>query len=84
MVDSNSTSGVNVDMNGYPDQSDITVAQAWDAERPVLQEMLSPFDGFHETEHAVTGTCLISFDRNKYSVMAKAARRAVARPNSWR
>jgi hypothetical protein len=25
----------------------------------------------------VTGTCLISFDRNRYSVMAKAARRAV-------
>jgi transposase len=61
----------------HPDQSDITVAQAWDAERPALQQMLSPFDGFHETEHAVTGTCLISFDRNKYSVMSKAARRAV-------
>jgi hypothetical protein len=39
--------------------------------------MLAPFDGFHETEHAVTGTCLISFDRNRYSVMAKAARRPV-------
>jgi transposase len=61
----------------HPEQSDITVAQAWDAERPALQQMLSPFDGFHETEHAVTGTCLISFDRNKYSVMATAARRTV-------
>jgi hypothetical protein len=39
--------------------------------------MLAPFDGFHESEHAVTGTCLISFDRNRYSVMAKAARRTV-------
>lgn len=39
--------------------------------------MLAPFDGFHETPHAVTGTCLISFDRNRYSVRAKAARRAV-------
>jgi transposase len=65
------------DLRPHPDQSGITVAQAWDAERPVLQPMLAPFDGFHETEHAVTGTCLISFDRNKYSVMAKAARRAV-------
>lgn len=65
------------DLRPHPDQSSITVAQAWDAERPVLQPMLAPFDGFHETEHAVTGTCLISFDRNKYSVMAKAARRAV-------
>jgi hypothetical protein len=51
----------------------LTVADAWDAERPSLQPMLAPFDGFHETPHAVTGTCLISFDRNRYSVMAKAA-----------
>ncbi len=65
------------DLRPHPDQSSITVAQAWDAERPVLQQVLGPFDGFHQTEHAVTGTCLISFDRNKYSVMAKAARRAV-------
>src|SRR5208283_1834548 len=35
------------------------------------------FDGFHEVEHAVTGTCLITFDRNRYSVMAKAAKRTV-------
>ena len=34
----------------------------------------APLDGFHETEHAVSGTCLITFDRNKYSVMARAAR----------
>lgn len=48
----------------------MTVAEALAAERPALQPMLAPFDGFHETEHAVTGTCLISFDRNRYSVMA--------------
>ncbi|EKU72483.1 Integrase [Sphingobium herbicidovorans NBRC 16415] len=46
-------------------------------ERPVLQPILAPFDGFHESEHAVTGTCLISFDRNRYSVMSRAARRTV-------
>ena len=39
--------------------------------------MLAPFDGFHESEHAVSGTCLISFDRNRYSVMSVAARRTV-------
>jgi hypothetical protein len=39
--------------------------------------MLTPFDGFHESEHVATGTCLVSFDRNRYSVMAKAARRSV-------
>ena len=64
-------------LHPHPDQRELTIAEAWDAERPSLQVMLAPFDGFHETPHAVTGTCLISFDRNRYSVMAKAARRAV-------
>ena len=58
----------------HVEQREITVAQAWDAERPVLQPLLGPFDGFHEAEHSVSGTCLITFDRNRYSVMAKAAR----------
>lgn len=62
----------------HPDQRDMTVMQALAAERPALQPIFAPFDGFHETEHAVTGTCLISFDRNRYSVMAKAARRTVS------
>jgi hypothetical protein len=64
-------------MHAHPEQKELTVAEALDLERPALQPMLAAFDGFHETAHAVTGTCLISFDRNRYSVMAKAARRAV-------
>lgn len=63
--------------HAHPEQKELTVAEALELERPALQPMLAPFDGFHETTHAVTGTCLISFDRNRYSVMAKAARRAV-------
>ncbi|NIJ35348.1 transposase [Sphingomonas oligoaromativorans] len=65
------------DTHPHPEQKEWTVAEAWDAERGVLQPVLAPFDGFHESEHAVTGTCLISFDRNRYSVMAKAVRRTV-------
>ena len=61
----------------HPEHRDLTVAEALDAERPSLQPMLAPFDGFHEIQHAVSGTCLISFDRNRYSVAAKAVRRAV-------
>jgi transposase len=64
-------------MRPHPEQKDMTVAQALEVERPALQPMLTPFDGFHETSHAVTGTCLISFDRNRYSVAARAVRRAV-------
>jgi hypothetical protein len=35
-----------------------------------------PFDGFHATQAAVSKTCLVRFDNNKYS----AASRAVGRP----
>ena len=65
------------DRHPHADHKEMTVAEALAAERPALQRLLAPFDGFHETEHAVTGTCLISFDRNRYSVMARAARRPV-------
>ena len=61
----------------HPDRRDITVARAWEAERPALQRLPTPFDGYHETEHTVSGTCLITFDRNRYSVMARAARGVV-------
>ncbi len=64
-------------MHPHPERKDMTIAEALELERPALQPMLGPFDGFHETQHAVTGTCLISFDRNRYSVAAKAVRRAV-------
>ncbi len=37
----------------HPEHKDMTVAQALDAERPALQPMLAPFDGFHESQHAV-------------------------------
>jgi len=64
-------------MRPHPEQKDMTVAEALEVKRPALQPMLAPFDGFHETQHAVTRTCLISFDRNRYSVAAWAVRRAV-------
>ncbi|CAH0354284.1 hypothetical protein SPH9361_02947 [Sphingobium sp. CECT 9361] len=53
------------------------MAQVLEIERSALQPMLGPFDGFNESEHAVTGTCLISFDRNRYSVLSTVARRTV-------
>jgi hypothetical protein len=64
-------------LHAHPDRPDITVGQALEIERPVLQAMLGPFDGFREADHVVSGTCLITFDRNRYSVMAKAAKRIV-------
>jgi transposase len=61
----------------HPDQGELTVAQVLEVEQGALQPMLGPFDGFNESEHAVTGTCLISFDRNRYSVLSTVARRTV-------
>ena len=61
----------------HPEHGDQTVAQMLEIERPALQSMLGPFDGFNESEHGVSGTCLISYDRNRYSVLSTVARRTV-------
>ncbi len=49
----------------------------FEAERPTLITYRGPFDGFHDTTVAVSKTCLVRFDTNKYSVMAKAVGRPV-------
>ena len=61
----------------HPELTDQTIWQAFEAERAALW-CRSPgrFDGFHATTAAVSKTCLVRFDNNKYSV----ASRAVGRP----
>jgi len=61
----------------HPEQRDRTVWQVWEDERAALTAFAGPFDGFHAVEATASATCLVSFDRNRYSVMARAARRAV-------
>ena len=56
--------------------TDLTVWQAFEAERTQLVPIRGAFDGFHATQAAVSKTCLVRFDNNKYSV----ASRAVGRP----
>src|SRR3954453_6623762 len=60
----------------HPDIADRTIWQAFEAERPHLVPLPGRFDGFHATTAAVSKTCLVRFDHNKYSV----ASRAVGRP----
>jgi transposase len=60
----------------HPELSDRTIWQAFEAERAQLVPISGPFDGFHATQAAVSKTCLVRFDNNKYSV----ASRAVGRP----
>jgi transposase len=61
----------------HPELKDKTVFEMFEAERPALVPHRGPFDGFHETTVAVSKTCLVRFDTNKYSVMAKAVGRPV-------
>ena len=60
----------------HPELTDLTIWQAFEAERAQLVQIRGPFDGFHATQAAVSKTCLVRFDNNKYSV----ASRAVGRP----
>ena len=61
----------------HPEQTDKTVFEMFEAERTVLMDYRGPFDGFHATTAAVSKTCLVRFDRNKYSVKACAVGRPV-------
>ena len=53
------------------------VFEMFEAERPFLMAYRGAFDGFHATAASVSKTCLVRFDRNKYSVMSKAVGRPV-------
>ncbi len=61
----------------HPEQRDRTVWEAFEAERPSLVPYTGRFDGFHAIPAAVSKTCLVRFDNNKYSVMAAAVGRPV-------
>ncbi len=61
----------------HPEQKERTVFDLFEIERASLVPYRGPFDGFHATTVAVSKTCLVRFDANKYSVMAKAVGRPV-------
>lgn len=55
-----------------------TVADAWAAEKPTLMSLPPAFDGFVEHSKRVSPTCLITFERNRYSVPTSFANRRVS------
>jgi transposase len=61
----------------HPECRDRTVWEMFEAERPHLVRYIGPFDGFHSKTASVSKTCLVQFDRNKYSVMSQAVGRPV-------
>lgn len=52
-----------------------SIADIGEAEKPSLMPLPTPFDGFVEQGKRVSPTCLINFDRNRYSVPASFANR---------
>jgi hypothetical protein len=55
-----------------------SIADAWEAEKSALMPLPTMFDGFVEERKRVSPTCLITFDRNRYSVPASFANRPVS------
>ncbi len=55
-----------------------TIADVWTEEQAALMPLAQAFDGFVEKSKRVSPTCLISFDRNRYSVPASFANRPVS------
>lgn len=61
----------------HPDDPDRTVYEVFEAERSALIPYTGPFDGYRSRLATVSKTCLVRFDHNHYSVMAKAVGRPV-------
>jgi hypothetical protein len=61
----------------HPELSDRTIWEVFEAERLQLVQITGPFDGFPAMQAAVSKTCLVRFDNNKYSVASHAVGRPV-------
>lgn len=55
-----------------------SITDVWEAEKPALMPLPTMFDGFVEERKRVSPTCLITFDRTRYSVPASFANRPVS------
>jgi transposase len=62
----------------HPEQRERTIAALWAEERPLLLPIPAPFDGFVEHAKRVSPTCLVTFERNRYSVPAPFANRPIS------
>lgn len=62
----------------HPQQPGRTITDCWEEERVQLMPLPGPFDGFVESVKRVTPTCLVHFDRNRYSVPATYAHQPVS------
>lgn len=68
----------------HPELTDRSIWQVFEAERSTLIAIPGRFDGFHAITASVSKTCLVSFDKNKYSVSCRAVGRPVEIPSLCR
>lgn len=61
----------------HPEMRERTIREVFEEERANLIPYVGPFDGFHAVPAAVSKTCLVRFDKNRYSVEARAVGRPV-------
>ena len=62
----------------HPEQKERSIADVYFDERSSLMELSCPFDGFVEDTKRVSPTCLVTFERNRYSVPASYANRPIS------
>jgi len=62
----------------HPEQRARRIGEVWAEEASHLMPVPAPFDGFVEHTKRVSPTCLIQFERNRYSVPASFANRTVS------
>lgn len=62
----------------HPQYTNSTIDDIWHRERRHLMKVDASFDGFIEQTKKVSSTCLVNYNRNKYSVPASFANRRVS------
>ena len=62
----------------HPQDRQRTIAEVWREEQACLLAVPAMFDGFVEHSKRVSSTCLLTFERNRYSVPASFANRVVS------
>ncbi len=62
----------------HPDYPELTVAEVLEQEQTQLMPMPAPFDGYVEIVARVSSTCLITVQRNRYSVPCHLANQLVS------
>src|SRR5690606_6609840 len=62
----------------HPEHKTMSIEEVWQSECEALMPMPVAFDGFVEHTKRVSSTCLITFERSRYSVPASFANRPVS------